>query len=67
VFGLKFETRIRPITGTFDFAKLDSTYIVHPVVAAPWREDVALRTSHRRETAGIVVAPLPPEPADEDQ
>jgi aspartyl-tRNA(Asn)/glutamyl-tRNA(Gln) amidotransferase subunit A len=31
------------------------------IIAAPWREDIALRISHHLETAGIVRAPLPPE------
>jgi aspartyl-tRNA(Asn)/glutamyl-tRNA(Gln) amidotransferase subunit A len=30
------------------------------VIAAPWREDVALRLAHHLETAGIAHAPLPP-------
>ena len=30
------------------------------IVAAPWREDVALRISHHLETGGIVRAPPPP-------
>ena len=30
------------------------------IIAAPWREDVALRISHHLETRGIVRAPLPP-------
>jgi aspartyl-tRNA(Asn)/glutamyl-tRNA(Gln) amidotransferase subunit A len=30
------------------------------IIAAPWREDVALRLSHHLEAEGIVRAPLPP-------
>ena len=30
------------------------------IIAAPWREDIALRTSHHLETTGAVCAPLPP-------
>ncbi len=31
------------------------------IIAAPWREDIALRIAYDLETAGIVRAPLPPE------
>jgi aspartyl-tRNA(Asn)/glutamyl-tRNA(Gln) amidotransferase subunit A len=31
------------------------------IIAAPWREDIALRIAYHLETAGIVRAPLPPE------
>src|SRR6202035_6189594 len=31
------------------------------IIAAPWREDIALRISNHLEAAGIVGAPLPPE------
>jgi 1-carboxybiuret hydrolase len=31
------------------------------IIAAPWREDIALRIAYDLETAGIVWAPLPPE------
>jgi aspartyl-tRNA(Asn)/glutamyl-tRNA(Gln) amidotransferase subunit A len=34
------------------------------IVAAPWREDVALRISHHLEATGVVRAPLPPEPGE---
>jgi aspartyl-tRNA(Asn)/glutamyl-tRNA(Gln) amidotransferase subunit A len=30
------------------------------IIAAPWREDIALRLSHHLERAGVVRAPLPP-------
>jgi 1-carboxybiuret hydrolase len=30
------------------------------IVAAPWREDVALRIAHALETMGVVRAPKPP-------
>jgi 1-carboxybiuret hydrolase len=30
------------------------------IIAAPWREDIALRISHHLEAAGVVRAPLPP-------
>jgi 1-carboxybiuret hydrolase len=30
------------------------------IIAAPWREDVALRLSHHLEAAGVVCAPRPP-------
>jgi aspartyl-tRNA(Asn)/glutamyl-tRNA(Gln) amidotransferase subunit A len=29
------------------------------IIAAPWREDVALRIAHAMETSGIVGAPRP--------
>jgi aspartyl-tRNA(Asn)/glutamyl-tRNA(Gln) amidotransferase subunit A len=29
------------------------------IIAAPWREDVALRIAHALEAAGVVSAPLP--------
>jgi Asp-tRNA(Asn)/Glu-tRNA(Gln) amidotransferase A subunit family amidase len=29
------------------------------IVAAPWREDVALRIAHALEVAGVVAAPKP--------
>ena len=29
------------------------------IIAAPWREDVALRIAHALEVAGIVSAPVP--------
>jgi aspartyl-tRNA(Asn)/glutamyl-tRNA(Gln) amidotransferase subunit A len=31
------------------------------VIAAPWREDVALRIAHALESEGVAVAPRPPE------
>jgi aspartyl-tRNA(Asn)/glutamyl-tRNA(Gln) amidotransferase subunit A len=31
------------------------------IIAAPWREDIALRLAYHLEAAGIVRAPLPPE------
>jgi aspartyl-tRNA(Asn)/glutamyl-tRNA(Gln) amidotransferase subunit A len=31
------------------------------IIAAPWREDVALRLAHALEAAGVAHAPLPPE------
>jgi aspartyl-tRNA(Asn)/glutamyl-tRNA(Gln) amidotransferase subunit A len=31
------------------------------IIAAPWREDIALRIAYDLETAGIVRAPPPPE------
>jgi len=32
------------------------------IIAAPWREDVALRIAHTLETMGVAVAPKPPVP-----
>jgi 1-carboxybiuret hydrolase len=29
------------------------------IIAAPWREDVALRIAHDLERAGVVAAPVP--------
>jgi len=29
------------------------------IIAAPWREDVALRVAHALEQAGVAVAPRP--------
>jgi len=34
------------------------------IIAAPWREDIALRISHHVETAGVARAPWPPEPGE---
>jgi len=31
------------------------------IIAAPWREDIALRIAHHLEAAGVVRAPLPPD------
>jgi aspartyl-tRNA(Asn)/glutamyl-tRNA(Gln) amidotransferase subunit A len=31
------------------------------IIAAPWREDVALRIAHTLESGGVAVAPRPPE------
>ena len=31
------------------------------IIAAPWREDVALRVAHALESGGVAVAPRPPE------
>ena len=32
------------------------------IIAAPWREDVALRIAHALEHMGIAAAPTPPPP-----
>jgi 1-carboxybiuret hydrolase len=29
------------------------------IIAAPWREDIALRVAHGLERAGVATAPLP--------
>ncbi|MGA8399217.1 MAG: AtzE family amidohydrolase [Stellaceae bacterium] len=34
------------------------------IIAAPWREDIALRIAHHLETAGVAQAPSPPEPGE---
>ena len=34
------------------------------IIAAPWREDIALRISHHLEVTGVARAPLPPEPGE---
>jgi 1-carboxybiuret hydrolase len=39
---------------------LDPLPIGVQIIAAPWREDVALRLAHALETKGIVAAPRPP-------
>jgi Asp-tRNA(Asn)/Glu-tRNA(Gln) amidotransferase A subunit family amidase len=31
------------------------------IIAAPWREDIALRIAYHLEAAGVVRAPVPPE------
>lgn len=38
---------------------LDPMPIGIQVIAAPWREDIALRVAHTLEQAGIVSAPRP--------
>ncbi len=38
---------------------LDPMPIGVQIIAAPWREDVALRVAHALEQAGVVAAPLP--------
>ncbi len=38
---------------------LDPMPIGVQIIAAPWREDVALRVAHALEQAGAVSAPLP--------
>jgi aspartyl-tRNA(Asn)/glutamyl-tRNA(Gln) amidotransferase subunit A len=30
------------------------------IIAAPWREDIALRIAHALEKTGVVASPLPP-------
>jgi aspartyl-tRNA(Asn)/glutamyl-tRNA(Gln) amidotransferase subunit A len=30
------------------------------IIAAPWREDIALRVAHALETEGVALAPRPP-------